>query len=68
MRFKVIQESTTFKKLREIETKISEVKKKANKLCKKLGGLSVATTGRNAAGGIDDGLPAGVLQPPTSKV
>lgn len=53
MRFKVIQESTTFKKLREIETKISEVKKKANKLCKKLGGLSVATTGRNAAGGID---------------
>jgi len=53
MRFKVIQESTTFKKLRELETKISEVKKQANKLCKKLGGKSIATTGRNAAGGID---------------
>lgn len=53
MRFKVIPESTTFKKLRAIESKISDVKKQANKVCKKLGGKSVATTGRNAAGGID---------------
>ncbi len=53
MKYKILKGTDTFKKLKDVQTKMIVAGDASQKLCKELGGADAYTNGQYAAGGID---------------